>query len=257
MTDKSLLVEIKGPVLRLTINRPERRNALGLALLDAIGAALEDHAGNDALKCAVITGAGDKCFAAGGDLQELEAIRTESDTRAMSRRGRAALDRVRAFPVPVVAALNGHALGGGAELAVACDLRVSAPHAEIGFLQAELNVTTAWGGGIDLALTVGDRRALRILATSARLEAARAQDLGLIDWVCAPGQPLDACTATFLEPYLARSRDVLAGFKAPIAAQRRRVHAELAPVEEEQFVRTWTHADHWAAVAKAAQKRAS
>ena len=122
----------------------------------------------------------------------------------------------------MIAALNGHALGGGAELALACDLRVAAPHAEIGFLQAQLNVTTAWGGGIDLALTVGDRRALRILSTSARLEASRALDLGLVDWVCAPGQALDACLATFLEPYLARSRDVLAGFKAPIAAHRRR-----------------------------------
>jgi enoyl-CoA hydratase len=249
MPDNSLLTERRGPILRLTINRPEKRNALSLALLDEIGVTLAQNADDAGIRCAVITGAGDKCFAAGGDLQELDAIRSAEDTRAMSRRGRAALDRVRAFPVPVIAALNGLALGGGAELALACDLRVSAPHAEIGFLQAQLNVTTAWGGGIDLALTIGDRRALRILATSARLEAARALDLGLVDWVCAPGQPLEACTAAFLEPYVARSRDVLAGFKATVAAYRRRIHAELAPVEEENFVRTWTHEDHWAAVA--------
>ncbi len=257
MADKALLVETQGTVLRLTINRPDKRNALSLSLLDQIGATLAKEAGNAALKCAVITAAGDRCFAAGGDLQELDAIRSESDTRAMSRRGRAALDQVRGFPVPVIAALNGHALGGGAELALACDLRVSAPHAEIGFLQAQLNVTTAWGGGIDLALTVGDRRALRILSTSATLEAARAQDLGLVDWLCAPGQGLDSCVATFLEPYLARSREVLAGFKAPVAAYRRRVHAELALVEEENFVRTWIHADHWAAVTQSAQTRSS
>lgn len=249
MPDNSLLAERRGHVLNLTINRPEKRNALSLSLLDEIAATLARNAGDDGIRCAVITGAGDKCFAAGGDLRELDAIRSAEDTRAMSRRGRAALEQVRSFPVPVVAALNGHALGGGAELAVACDLRVAAPHAEIGFLQAQLNVTTAWGGGIDLALTVGDRRALRILSTSARLEAARALDLGLVDWVCAPGQPLDACLATFLEPYLARSRDVLAGFKATAVAYRRRVHAELAPIEEENFVRAWTHEDHWAAVA--------
>ncbi len=254
MTEHSLLTEVRGAILRLTINRAEKRNALSLATLDEIGGALAEHGDDAAVRCAVITGAGDKCFAAGGDLQELDRIRSEADTRAMSRRGRAALDRVRAFPVPVIAALNGHAFGGGAELALACDLRVAAPHAEIGFLQAQLNVTTAWGGGIDLALTVGDRRALRILSTAARLEAARALDLGLVDWVCAPGQPLDACLATFLEPYLARSREVLAGFKAPIAAQRRRIHAELAPIEEENFVRTWTHEDHWAAVAGGVRK---
>lgn len=253
MTD-ALLVERQGAVLRLTLNRPEKRNALSLALLDEIGAALARHAADAGILCAVITGAGDKCFAAGGDLAELDAIRSEADTRAMSRRGRAALDAVRAFPVPVIAALNGPALGGGAELALACDLRVAAPHAEIGFLQAQLAVTTAWGGGIDLALTIGDRRALRILSTAARIEAGRALELGLVDWICAPGQNLDACLATFLEPYLGRTRAVLAGFKAPVAAQRRRVHAELAPVEEDNFVRSWTSADHWAAVAKAAKK---
>lgn len=255
MTDRQLLVERHGALLRLTINRPEKRNALSLALLDEIGATLSTSAGDAGILCAVITAAGDRCFAAGGDLQELDAIRSEADTRTMSRRGRAALDQVRAFPVPVVAALNGPALGGGAELALACDLRVCAPHAEIGFLQSQLAVTTAWGGGIDLALTVGDRRALRILATSARIEAARALDLGLVDWVCAPGQPMDACLAAFLQPYLSRTRAVLAGFKATIAAYRRRIHAELAPVEEENFVRAWTHPDHWAAVASATKKK--
>jgi enoyl-CoA hydratase len=126
---------------------------------------------------------------------------------------------------------------------------VAAPQAEIGFLHAQLAVTTAWGGGIDLALTIGDRQALRLLSTSARLEAARAQDLGLVDWVCAPGQPLQAALTNFLQPYLARSRDVLVGIKAQSSANRRRRHAELAAAEEDHFVRTWTHADHWAAVA--------
>lgn len=255
MAEQWLLVERRDKVLRLNVNRPEKRNALSLGLLDEIGATLARHAGDEGVHCVVISAAGDRCFAAGGDLQELDAIRTEADTRAMSRRGRAALDAVRAFPVPVIAALNGHALGGGAELALACDLRVSAPQAEIGFLQAQLGVTTAWGGGIDLALTVGDRRALRILATSARLEAGRALDIGLVDWVCAPGQALGDCLDAFLEPYLARPRNVLAGVKAPLAAQRRRLHAELAAAEEDAFVRTWTHPDHWAAVERALAKR--
>lgn len=255
MTDAPLLIEHRNGLLRLTINRAEKSNALNLALLDEIGATFARFAGDDTIRCAIIMAAGDRCFAAGGDLQELDTIRSPEDARALSRRGRTALDQLRAFPVPVIAALNGHALGGGAELAVACDLRVSAPHAEIGFLQGQLGVTTAWGGGIDLALTVGDRRALRILATSARLEASRALDLGLVDWVCAPGQDLDVCLDTFLEPYLARSREVLAGCKAPVAAHRRRIHVELAAIEEEHFVRTWTHPDHWKTVARTNTKR--
>ena len=244
-----LIVERHGAVLHLTLNRPERRNALALALLDEIGATLANHATDPGILCAVITGAGDRCFAAGGDLQELDAIRSDNDTRAMSQRGRAALDQVRAFPVPVIAALNGPALGGGAELALACDLRIAAPHAEIGFLQAQLGVTTAWGGGIDLALTVGDRSALRILATAARIAPGRALEIGLVDWVCAPGQDLDACIEAFLDPYLCRSRAVLEGCKAPVAAARRRAHAELAPVEEERFIASWTSEAHWTAVA--------
>ncbi len=246
-----LIVERRGAVLHLTLNRPEKRNALALALLDGIGTTFAAHAADAGILCAVITGAGDKCFAAGGDLQELDAIRLEADARVMSRRGRAALDRIRAFPVPVIAALNGPAFGGGAELALACDLRVAAPNAEIGFLQAQLGVTTAWGGGIDLALTVGDRSALRILSTSARIAAGRALEIGLVDWVCAPGQALEECITTFLEPYLGRTRAVLEGFKAPVAAARRRAHAELAPIEEEHFVKTWTSPEHWAAVAAA------
>ena len=244
-----LIVERHGAVLHLTLNRPEKRNALALALLDEIGAAFAAHARDPGILCAVITGAGDRCFAAGGDLQELDAIRSDNDTRAMSQRGRAALDQVRAFPVPVIAALNGPALGGGAELALACDLRIAAPHAEIGFLQAQLGVTTAWGGGIDLALTVGDRSALRILATAARIAPGRALGIGLVDWVCAPGQDLDACIEAFLDPYLCRSRAVLEGCKAPVAAARRRAHAELAPVEEERFIASWTSEAHWTAVA--------
>ncbi|MBW7931294.1 MAG: enoyl-CoA hydratase/isomerase family protein [Gammaproteobacteria bacterium] len=244
-----LIVERRGAVLHLVINRPQRRNALALALLDAIGTTLAGHATDTGILCAVITGSGEKCFAAGGDLQELDAVRSAADTRTMSRRGRAALDQLRAFPVPVIAALNGLALGGGAELALACDLRIAAPNAEIGFLQAQLGVTTAWGGGIDLALTVGDRSALRILATAARIAPARALDIGLVDWVCAPGQPLEDCVETFLEPYLCRSRAVLEGCKAPVATARKRAHAELAAIEEEHFIASWTSDAHWAAVA--------
>jgi enoyl-CoA hydratase len=250
VADDRLLVDIADGVLRLTINRPAKRNALSMDLLDELGGLLASHSADPDLKCAVITAAGDRCFAAGGDLKELNAVRSNDDAERMSKRGRASLDAVRSFPLPVIAGLNGLALGGGAELAMACDLRVAAPNAEIGFLQGQLNVTTAWGGGIDLIATVGITRALDLLVTARRLSAPEAAELGLIDRLCTSEQTLDECLKDFLQPYLQRSRQVLRGYKALIAGQKKSVHEKLSAIEQENFVKTWTHADHWDAVEK-------
>ena len=255
LSDDSLLVELRGNILTLTINRPEKRNALRMDLLDAIGATLTDHATNDSVKVAVITAAGDHCFASGGDLKELAAIRSNDQAEAMSQRGRRALDGIRTFPLPVIAAVNGLALGGGAELAMACDLRVAAANAEIGFLQGQLGVTTAWGGGIDLIATAGSGRAMDLLLSARRLTAAEALATGLFDRICADGENLDACLAAFLQPYLARSRNVLKGFKALTNGHRLVTHQHLSGIEQEQFVTSWTSDDHWAAVELAAAGR--
>jgi enoyl-CoA hydratase len=249
--EPTLLVDRRGAVLSVTINRPAKRNALALAVLDAIGAAFTDNAADETIACAVLTGAGDRSFAAGGDLRELDAVRGTDESRAMSARGRRALAAVRDFPAPVVAALNGPALGGGAELAMACDLRIAAPHAELGFLQAELNVTTAWGGGIDLLAALGPARALELLASARRLPARAALELGLYQRVAAPNEDLATFVATYVADLARRPPRVLRAHKALAAGFRRRLHAELAGVEEAGFVPAWVHADHWSAAAAA------
>lgn len=250
-----LLVDHRGDRLQVTINRPERRNALSLELLDRLGDAFTRFAADPALKCAVLTATGDRCFAAGGDLKELDAVRSEAETLAMSRRARTALDAVRRFPVPVLAALNGHALGGGAELAMACDLRVATAQAELGFLQAQLNVTTAWGGGIDLLALVGPARGLALLLEARRIPAAEARELGLLQRVCGPQQSLADCTEQALEPLLQRPVQVLRAYKALALEARLALHERLATREERGFTATWTHADHWAAAAGALAPR--
>jgi len=257
VSNETLLTETQEGVLKLTINRPEKRNALSLTLLDQISDTLLRHAEDVALKCAIITATGDKAFAAGGDLKELDAIRSIADAQAMSQRGRNALDRIREFPLPVVAGINGLALGGGAELAMACDLRVASPSAEIGFLQAQLNVTTAWGGGIDLVSTIGSSRALGLLLSARRIRAAEALELGLINYLCAESESLDEGLNTFIKPYLLRSADVLRGFKALAATERRTTHERLRNVEQEQFVAAWTSEEHWTALEQAATQRNS
>jgi len=260
LSDNSLLIELRDNVLTLTINRPEKRNALRMDLLDALGSALTDHGDNDSVKVAVITATGDHCFASGGDLKELDAIRSTDQAEAMSQRGRQALDRIRNFPLPVIAAVNGLALGGGAELAMACDLRVASANAEIGFLQGQLGVTTAWGGGIDLITTAGSRRALDLLISSRRLTADEALAVGLFDRICAAEENLDTCLSTtclstFLQPYLARSRKVLKGFKALTTSHRQIAHQHLSSIEQENFVTSWTSDEHWTAVEQAAAGR--
>lgn len=250
-----LLVERDGPLLRLTINRPARRNALALALLETIGTTLSAHADEDDLRAVLITGAGDRAFAAGGDLKELDGIRDEDDTYAMARLGRSALDRIRDFPLPVVAALNGPALGGGAELAMACDLRVAAPGADIAFLQGQLNVTTAWGGGIDLVAAVGPGRALDLLISARRIPPAEALALGLVQRTCGPEESFSGCVDAYLKPLLKRPPQVLRAFKAVSGELRRALHERLAPVEEGHFAMAWLHPDHWEAAARALAPR--
>ncbi len=252
--DSDLLVEHTGDILRLTLNRPEKRNALSLALLEKIAAVLKEHR-NTPVKCAVITGAGERCFAAGGDLKELDAIRTTRQTRAMSEHGHDALDAIRYFPVPVIGALNGLALGGGAELAMACDIRIAAAHAELGLIQARLNVTTAWGGGIDLINAIGNSAALAVLCTGQRLTAIEALGYRLYERVCPEDDGFQNFSEQFLHEFTRPSLLVLRGYKSTAASRRRRLQDELTETARQAFIDSWVHEDHWQAAEQALRKK--
>jgi enoyl-CoA hydratase len=161
----------------------------------------------------------------------------------MAERAKAALDAIRDFPLPVIAALNGNAMGGGAELAVSCDFRVAAQHARIGFVQGRLNISTAWGGGV--ALVRADM-----------VDAGAALGLGLVDAVADEGQSIDAAIEVFQAPFLWQTPQVLRAFKA-LAREARRgaARSELNALETRNFAATWAHDDHWAAADKVLAKR--
>lgn len=244
-------------MLTVTLRRPEKRNALSRPLIAELAQAFTHWRDRDGVVVAVLTGEGDKAFASGGDVKELGALRGEAETLAFAEDTRAAFDTIRRFPVPVVAALNGDALGGGAELALACDLRVAAHHARIGFLQATLNISTAWGGGTDLFRLVGPARALRLLMAAEMLDADRASNLGLIDAVAGEGEPFAYALAAFVAPLAVRPRQVAEAFKSLVMAHRYNLPAsEMAAIETQVFARTWIHADHWDAVEARFNRRA-
>ena len=253
-----ILVEKDDSILRVTLNRPEKHNALSRSVLDSLKTIFNENATDDSLKAAVLTGAGEKSFAAGGDLKDLSSVRTLSETREMAEQARAALQSVRDFPVPVIAALNGNAVGGGAELAVACDFRIASSSAKIGFIQGRLNISTAWGGGIDLMRLVGPDRALRLLCGSEMLSPDQACSMGLCDAVAQDVNStevsrgkrlaLEEAVDDFLNPILRQVPQVLRTFKAVVTAGRRGVAVnELYKLETDRFAENWVHADHWEA----------
>jgi len=246
-----LLVDVRDRVLYATLNRPEKHNALRLALLEAIRLTFVAHAGDGTLVAAVLTGAGSHSFAAGGDLRELDGVRDRAGAERMERDARAALDAVRDFPVPVVAALNGNALGGGAELAVACDFRVVARHASIAFVQGRIGVSTAWGGGIDLFQLVGRARALRLLTSCDAVDAVQGLAMGLFDHVATESEDFNVAIEDFLAPLRRQNPQAMRGFKALADAYRSGAdRAAMAAVERRHFVDSWLHDDHWNAVEK-------
>lgn len=246
-----LVVESKDGILRVTINRPEKRNALSRAVLSELCNTFSANAGDNNLRIAVLRGAGGKSFAAGGDLRDLAAVRTPAQATEMAGQAKSALDAIRAFPLPVVAALNGDALGGGAELAVACDFRVAAQHAKIGFIHGRLNLSTAWGGGLNLMDLVGAGAALRLLCTSEMVDGAQALSLGLYDAVAESGQELESAVANFIAPMLKQAPQVLRAFKAlAIGVRRRLPYRELVSLEARHLSETWVREDHWAAADK-------
>lgn len=245
---QDVLVSREGALLRVTLNRPEKRNPLSRAILARLREIFEAHAADQRLALAVLTGAGEKSFAAGGDLRDLEQVRTIDEARSLFDLGNGAFNAIRNFPVPVVAALNGMAIGGGAELSVACDLRIAAAHATIGFVQGRLNISTAWGGGSDLAAIVGPARALQLLAGSGVLGAADALAAGLVDAVAPEGEPFGAFAERQIAAWLKQKPQVMRAFKCQAAARKLGLARPAADqCDRELFAAAWCHEDHWAA----------
>ncbi|HEY8449567.1 MAG TPA: enoyl-CoA hydratase/isomerase family protein [Bacillota bacterium] len=191
-TDSPLLCQREGPVLTLTFNRPEARNALNQALIARLTAELEAAQDDPDLRVVVLRGAG-PCFSAGVDLKERRAA-TVAQRQQQRRRLHHMIHLVELLPVPVVAALHGPVLGAGVELAAACDLRVASSDAVLGFSEAALAVFPGAGGPVRLQRLMSLGMVKLMVFTGRRLSAEEARACGLVELVVPPDR-LDACLA--------------------------------------------------------------
>jgi enoyl-CoA hydratase/carnithine racemase len=248
-----LILEVDDGVATLSINRPRSRNALALRTMEELDQALETVRLERA-RVLVIRGVGDKAFCAGGDIKELEHMRSEAEAAAMAHRMRATLDRIPQLAIPVIAGLNGDALGGGAELAVACDFRIAAEHARIGFAQITLGLMPAWGAPERLASLVGRARALSILLTGKPVKAPEALQLGLLE-IVVPSAIFDEHLREVAVGIAAAPPAAVAGIKSSVNAIRPHRSPELADTTVEAFARTWADPAHWEAVERMEKRR--
>jgi enoyl-CoA hydratase/carnithine racemase len=228
-----------------TIHRPEVRNAVDFATCEAILAALTRARRDRALRAVVLTGAG-ATFVSGGDLRELRDQLTRRHAEKLAETGRRVCDGLRAMPVPVIAALPGPAIGGGAEIAIACDVRVADPSARLSFKHARMAVTTAWGTLPKLVDMVGHGSASRLLLAGHQVDAQEALRVGLVDTVTEPGRSLETA--------LAWADDVAKGAPGAVASLKALlsgvvdVRGPQRADERTRFKNAWASDDHREAV---------
>jgi enoyl-CoA hydratase len=182
MEPKSLLLSTEDGVARLTVNRPQKLNAMNAETLDEIDSVFTRLAADDAVRAVVVTGAGEKAFIAGADIQEL-ALLNGTTGHSAALRGQSVFRRIETLGKPVIAAINGFALGGGLELALSCHLRVAAEGARLGLPEVTLGAIPGYGGTQRLSRLVGRGRALEMILTGDPIDAAEAHRIGLVNRV--------------------------------------------------------------------------
>lgn len=204
---QTILLQRDGAVATVTLNRPDVLNALNAAMLGELSAAFAELAADDGLRAVILTGAGAKAFAAGADIGELNALPDARAGEAQARRGQALTRAIERLRVPVIAAVNGFALGGGCELAMACDVRIASENARFGQPEVNLGILPGYGGTQRMTRLVGEGTAMYLCLTGEMIDAAEALRVGLVQKVV----PLDGLLAE------ARRIAELIASKAPLA----------------------------------------
>jgi len=182
---ENVRIETSDGVAIITVDRPKVLNALNAQTVAEIGEAFEQARNDDAVKAVILTGGGEKAFVAGADIAELAKM-TPITGKATAERGQSIFMKIERFPKPVIAAINGFALGGGCELALACHIRIASEKAQIGLPEVTLGIIPGYGGTQRMARLLGKGKALELILTGDRIPAQEAERIGLVNKVVAP-----------------------------------------------------------------------
>lgn len=193
MAYQNILTSLENGILTITINQPKKLNALSQGVLSDLRSAVKEVYENSEIKGAVITGAGDKAFVAGADISEFQGL-DEAAGRKLAANGQEIFNAIENAPKPFIAAVNGFALGGGCELAMACHMRVANEHARFGQPEVNLGLIPGYGGTQRLIQLVGKGKAMELLMTADMVKAEEALQLGLVNHVMEADQLLPKCT---------------------------------------------------------------
>jgi len=239
----------------LRINRPQARNALNWAAQEAFAAVVNQAAQDPRLRVLIVTGSGSQAFAAGADLKELSHRPEAAAGAQLNRVMSGALAQLTELPLPVIAAINGDAFGGGCEILTACDLRIAAAHAHFSFAQVKNALTSGWGGTARLVQLIGQSRAIELMLTARLFDVAEAQRLGLVHRTVPPGEDVLAAALAWADDLRQLPRAALAANKALAHTAVSHTLAETNRLETDLFVRLWTQPDHLEAMQAFVEKR--
>lgn len=203
---QTLLTSLENNIFIITINRPDKMNALNKTVMDELNTAIDEVYNDAGIKSVIITGSGQKAFVAGADISEFVGLSKEQGM-AMAKKGQALFFKIENCPKPVVAAVNGFALGGGCELAMSCHFRIASENAKFGQPEVNLGLTPGYGGTQRIVQLIGKGRGIELLISASMIDASTALHYGLVNYI------------TPQEVLLQKAKAVLEGInsKAPLA----------------------------------------
>jgi enoyl-CoA hydratase len=186
----TLLTDLENGIFTITINRPDKLNALNRTVLDELEEVVQTVHDDENIKAAILTGQGPKAFVAGADISEFLEV-SEGKGADLSRRGQQIFFKIENSPKPIIAAVNGFALGGGCELAMACHFRLASDNAKFGQPEVNLGLIPGYGGTQRLTMLVGKGKAMELMMSGSIIDASEAKNIGLVNYVTPPGNLLE------------------------------------------------------------------